>query len=326
LANMLAAVATGPRRLQCVEVPRPEIEPGKVLVKMELTPICGSDLRAVYGPRADDFPMPPGAPGHEGVGIVVDPGDSGLEAGVPVLLMPRIADAELYAEYQTIESRQVIQLPETPPLSELVMAQQLGTVVFACKTLPPLEGKDVVVIGQGTIGLFHDFVLRGRGAGRVIAIEPRPARLALSRSMGADETIGVIGQEATDAVLELTSGEGVDVIVDAVGSIETLNQAMRIAKNDARIVAFGLLPTKEPARPDLDLFYTKSLSMNAVHGAQNQPGLPDFREALDFITRGEMDVSPLLSHRFPITRVQEAFDLAYSGEDRALKVAVSFES
>ena len=103
-------------------------------------------------------------------------------------------------------------------------------------------------------------------------------------------------------------------------------EAMRIAKNDARIAAFGLLPTKEPAPLDLDPFFTKSLTMHAVHGSQNQPGLPDFREALDFITHGEIDVSSLLSHRFPITRVQEAFDLAYSGEDRALKVAVSFES
>ena len=204
------------------------------------------------------------------------------------------------------------------------MAQQLGTVVFACRRLPSLLGQTVAVIGQGSVGLFHDFMLRRMGAHRIIAIEPVPERLAAAKAMGVDEAIDVTGQQATTAVLDVTGGLGADLVIEAVGSVETLNQALQMARPLGRIAAFGLPTTMDRVPFDWDTFFRRRLDIHTVFGAQDEPGLPAFRLAVDFITRGEIDMAPFVTHQLPITDVQAAFDLADSKEDGALKVSLTF--
>ena len=324
---MKAAFATGIKDIHCEETPTPEPEPGMLMVDVELAAICGSDLHVVYTDYwpPEGAPPIPGWPGHEGVGTIADAGGTDFSPGEVVLMVPPVAEAGTFAEYTVIDPGQVLRLPNTKPLPELLMAQQLGTVIFACRRLPPLEGKTVVVIGQGTAGLFHDFVIRGLGPERIIAIEPIPARRALAERMGADVAIDVTGEAATDAVLDLTGGKGADVVVDAVGSVETLNQALYVAGKDGRIAAFGLPTSRGRVQFHWAAFLEKSQTIHAVHGGQLIPGLPDFRAATDLIANGEIDVSPLPTHTLPITRIKEAFDLADSREDGAVKVLVNFE-
>jgi L-iditol 2-dehydrogenase len=326
MPKMLAAVATALGRVRCEEVAVPEPTPGKVLVRTRLASICGSDLHIVYmGWNANEFPLPPGHPGHEGVGEVVDGGGTSFSPGDLVLTAPNIWLSRAFAEYQLIEPQYVLRLPNSPPMSHMLMAQQLGTVVYGCRLLPPLLGQTVVVIGQGSVGLFHDFMLRRLGAHRIIAIEPVAERLAAGRDLfGVDEAIDVTGQRATEAVLDLTQGSGADVVIEAVGSVETLNQALKLARPQGRVAAFGLPTTMEPVPFDWDTFFRKRLSIHTVHGAQEEPGLPDFQLAVDFIARGEIDVSPFVSHRFAVSSVQDAFDLAHSKEKGALKVTLTF--
>ena len=244
MAMMAAAVATGLRRVECQEVEAPRAERGKVLVRTGLASICGSDLHVVYlGWNVTAFPLPHGHPGHEGVGEVVDGGDSGFVAGEQVLTVPRVWLARTFAEFQLIEPESLLRLPEGPPASHLLMAQQLGTVMHGCRRLPPLSGKTVAVLGQGSAGLFHDFVLRRLGAERIIAVEPVPERLAAGVRLGVDETIDVTGDAATDALMKLTGGLGADVVIEAVGSVETLNQAMAMARVSGHVAVFGLPPT-----------------------------------------------------------------------------------
>ena len=321
--TMRAAVATGLRRVRCEDVPAPNAGPGELVVRTELASICGSDLHLVYTRFGDGgFPMPPGAPGHESVGVVTDPNRSAFGEGDRVLVVPRVPVARAFAEYQVVGSDQVLELPPALEASHLLMAQQLGTVIFACRRLPLLVGKTVVVIGQGTAGLFHDFWLSRLDAGRIIAVEPMRARRALAAGMGADETVDVTDGAATEAVLDLTDGEGADIVIDAVGTVETLNQTLDLAKPSGRIAAFGLPTTRKSVRFQWAKLFDKSLTMYAVHGSQNEPGLPDFRQALDLIAGGAIDVGPLITHELPLARIQDAFDLADSREDGAVKVVV----
>jgi L-iditol 2-dehydrogenase len=185
-------------------------------------------------------------------------------------------------------------------------------------------GKTVAVIGQGSVGLFHDFMLRKLGAHRIIAVEPVPERLQAGRNMGIDEAIDVTGQPATDAVLDLTGGEGADVVIEAVGSVDTLNQAIQMARPLGRVALFGLPSTMEKVPFDWDTFFRKRLDVHAVFGAQDEPGLPAFRLAVDFIARGEINMEPFVTHRLPIQDLREAFHLAESRADGALKVSLSF--
>ena len=217
---MPAALATGLKQLQCDEIPIPDPEPGKVLVKTTLASICGSDLHICYmGWNVYEWPLPHGYPGHEGVGIVVDGSDTGFEEGELVLTAPNIWGSKTFAGYQLIDPQFLLRLPTDVPQSHLLMAQQLGTVVFGTRKLPSLVGKTVAIVGQGSVGLFHDFMLRRIGAHRIIAIEPVQERREHAKRMGVDEVIDVTGQRATDAVNDLTGGEGADLVIEAVGSV-----------------------------------------------------------------------------------------------------------
>ena len=306
-------------------MPVPDPEPGKVLVRTRLASICGSDLHIVYmGWNAHEFPLPHGYPGHEGLGEVVDGGGTGFAPGDLVLTAPNIWSSRTFAGYQLIEPHFLLKLPRDVPEKHLLMAQQLGTVVFGCRRLPSLIGQTVVVVGQGSVGLFHDFMLRRLGAHRIIGIEPVPERLAAGRAMGLDEAVDVSGRRATEAVMDLTGGEGADLVIEAVGSVETLNQTLQLAKPLGRIAVFGLPPTMERVPFDWDTFFRKRLDMHTVFGAQDEPGLPAFQIAVDYIARGDIDMAPFVTHTFPIDSVQEAFDLAHSKEDGALKVSLTF--
>ena len=325
MTMMPAALATALTKIQCDEIPIPSMEPGKVLVKTSMGSICGSDLHIVYmGWNAHEFPLEHGYPGHEGVGEVVDPGDSEFQEGDLVLTAPNIWSSKVFAGYQIIDPKFLLKLPTDVPPEHLLMVQQLGTVVFAARKLPPLLGKTVVVLGQGSVGLFHDFMLRRLGAHRIIAVEPVGPRLEAGRRMGVDVAIDVTGQRATDAVMDLTNGEGADVVIEGVGSVETLNQTLKMVKPLGTIAVFGLPPTMERVPFDWDTFFRKRLDIYTTFGAQDEPGLPAFQLATDFITKGEIDMAPFVTHTFPIEKIQAAFDLAYSKEDGALKVSLTF--
>ena len=322
---MPAALPYGLRQIRCEEIPVPEPEPGKVLVRSRLASICGSDLHVVYmGWNAREFPLPHGHPGHEGAGEVVDGGGTEFSPGDVVLTVPSFWKSKAFAGYQLLDPEYLLRLPDSVPLAHLLMAQQLGTVVYSCKRLRSLSGQTVVVLGQGSVGLFHDFMLRRIGAHRIIAVEPVRERLAAARAMGVDEAIDVTGARATQAVLDLTGGQGADLVIDAVGSEGTLNQALSLGRPLGKIVVFGLPPGMDRVPFDWDTFFRRRLTMQSVYGAQDEPGLAAFRLAVDYIVRGDIDVAPFVTHQLPVWKVQEAFDLADSKGDGALKVSLTF--
>ncbi len=325
MERMSAAVVKDLGRVECDRVPALEPGDGRVLVRTSLASICGSDLHIAYqGWSVTDLPLPPGRPGHEGVGEVVDGGGTAFEPGQAVLTVPNIHESATFAEFQLLRPGNLVALPDSKPLDHLLMAQQLGTVIYGCRLLPPLRGKTVAVIGQGSVGLFHDFIIRRLGAERIIAVDPVPARLQAAKNMGVDEAVSETGPAATQAIFDLTDGEGAGVVIDAVGSVETLNQSLAVAAKWGRVAAFGLPTTAEPVPFDWASLFRKSLTLHAVHGAQDEPGLPAFRTAVDLIANGEIDMSPFVTHSFPIDRVGDAFDLADSKEDGALKVSLTF--
>jgi L-iditol 2-dehydrogenase len=323
---MKAAIVEGLADINCHEVPTPEPQAGRVLVRMLMSSICGTDLHYVYhGWPRDNWPLPPGSPGHEGVGVVIDDGGTEFPVGQRVLTVPNIWEARNFAEVQLVSAHFLIPLPDAIQVAHLLMAQQLGTVIFAARQLPALNGETVVVLGQGSAGLFHDFWLRRMGAGRVITVEPNYDRREAGRMFDVGDAIDVTGQAAVDAVLDLTGGAGADLIVDAVGGNATLNQAVTMAKANGHIHIFGLPTTHDLVPFDLGAFFLKRLNATSTFGAQDEPGLVAFREALGIIERGEIDMAPFVTHVFPLEQVSDAFALAHEPAGGALKVSLNME-
>jgi L-iditol 2-dehydrogenase len=324
-------------RVVCEEVPRPAPADGEILVRTAYTSICGSDLHSVYGGPPPPA-VPAGHPGHESVGEVVESRCPGFEPGDRVLTVPHFVDGRCMAEYQALPGSFCIRLAGKAPLSHLLMAQQLGTVIYALRRHRlDLIGKDVAVIGQGSAGAFFTFLLKRAGARSVLASDKSPARLAYSRHLGADLTVladtgladtgladGADEEGFRSAVLEATGGRGADLVVEAVGSRETFPLSVELAADSATVLWFGL-PEGASAYPfSFPEFFVRRLTAYAISGTQGEPGLESFRYAVQLIADGAIDVAPLLSHMLPIDRVEEAFHMAHDRTDGALKVSIEY--
>src|SRR5579875_2956280 len=218
-----------------------------------------------------------------------------------------------------------VRLPATAPLSHLLMAQQLGTVVYALRSHPlDLVGKDAAVIGQGSAGAFFTFLLKRAGAARVLVSDKSPARLAYSRQVGADLAVDADAVDFRSAVMEATGGRGADVVVEAVGSRDTFPLSLELAAAGATVVWFGL-PEDDGGYPfSFGEFFRRRLTAHTKFGAQGEPGLESFRYAVRLIADGALDVAPLLGHMLPIEQVDEAFRIARDRTGNALKVSIKF--
>ncbi len=308
----------------CEDVPVPSVADGEVLLRTAYASICGSDLHTVFL-NAPPRPGAAGYPGHESVGEVVESRCPGFEPGDRVLTVPYAADGRCLAEFQALPGSACVRLPATAPLSHLLMAQQLGTVVYALRSHPlDLVGKDAAVIGQGSAGAFFTFLLKRAGAARVLVSDKSPARLAYSRQVGADLAVDADAVDFRSAVMEATGGRGADVVVEAVGSRDTFPLSLELAAAGATVVWFGL-PEDDGGYPfSFGEFFRRRLTAHTKFGAQGEPGLESFRYAVRLIADGALDVAPLLGHMLPIEQVDQAFRIARDRTGNALKVSIKF--
>jgi L-iditol 2-dehydrogenase len=307
----------------CEEVPVPSVADGEILVRTAYASICGSDLHTVFlgaPPRGGT-----GYLGHEGAGEVVESRCAGFEPADRVLTVPQALAGRCLAEYQVLPGSACIRLPPVASLSHLVMAQQLGTVVYALRNHPlDVIGKDAAVIGQGSAGAFFTFLLKRAGAARVLVSDKSPARLAYGRTLGANLAVEAGSRDFRAAVLEATAGQGAGVVVEAVGSRETFPLSLELAATGATIIWFGLPEGAGDYPFSFQEFFRRRLTAHCVFGAQSEPGLESFRYAVRLIEDGAIDVAPLLSHMLPIEDVGDAFRIAHDRTDNALKVSIKF--
>jgi L-iditol 2-dehydrogenase len=321
---MKAARWVGVGRVVCEDAPVPSLAGGDVLVRTAYASICGSDLHHVFL-SAPPQPGAAGYPGHESVGEVAESRCPGFEPGDYVLTVPHPDAGRCLAEFQALPGSACIRLPTTAPLSHLLMAQQLGTVIYALRACPlDLVGKDAAVIGQGSAGAFFTFLLKRAGSARVLVSDFSPARLAYSQQLGADVTVDAGAADFRSAMIDATGGRGADVVVEAVGSREAFQMSLELAAAGATIVWFGLPEDGENYPFSFRDFFRHRLTAHTKFGAQGEPGLESFRYAVRMVADGAIDVAPLLSHMLPIEQVDEAFHIAHDRIDNALKVSIKF--
>lgn len=318
---MRATQVIGPGQVEFVEAPAPTLKPGHALVRTMLLSLCGSDVHLVYYAQPHEYPLPVGTSGHEMIGMVVAvdaPGYAIQPGDVALTLAPY---QEAMAEYYLAPAEDVLVLPGGRPLEHFLMAQQLGTVIYACKRLPNLMGKDVVVIGQGSAGLFFDAMCRRMGAERVIGMDVVDARVAAGLKFGATHVLNNAKEDALKAVERITEGKLADVVIEAAGEVEAINLTPQLVKVGGHLLFFGVPRAYEFSFDFWTLFrkycYTTSSGASAF-----EPGRKSFRMALDLIASGAIDVAPMLTHRFPFERVREAYELAKMREDGVIKIVI----
>jgi L-iditol 2-dehydrogenase len=320
-----AAVLTGPGRIEVEEVEFAAPGEGELLVRNQVAAICGSDLHRCLGDSRFfleigdyDYPCPPGYPGHEGIGEVVESRSPRFAPGDLVLTLPDNSCNRTFAGYQTIPDRFALRVPDGEVPTRLVMAQQLGTVIFALKRFWPASSADgtAVVVGTGSAGLLFVQMLRRLGFDRVIAVDREPARLAVAESLGAAETVLVPGNSLDEF--------GAQFAVDASGSDEGRRLAMDVVGPDGRVGFYGLPEGPELVIP-FSVLFRKQAALTCAVGAQQEPGLGSFAEALRLITTGAVDVAGHITHTFDLQKIADGFDLAHRRRDGVVKVGITFD-
>jgi len=319
---MRAVQITAPGHVESVEAPTPSLKPGHALVRPTMVALCGSDVRTVFYAPEEEYPRPVGASGHEIIGTVeaIDAADAHVRVGDAVLALTE--EETGMAEALLTEAENVLPLPGGRPLEHLLMAQQLGTVIYSCKRLPNIVGKDVAVVGQGSGGLFFDWMLRRMGARRVIGLDVVEARVAAGLRFGATHVVNVSRTDALRVVEKVTEGRLADLVVEATGEPEAINLAPRLMKVGGHLHCFGIL--RGPHRLEFDYWtlFRKYGSVTTLGHSIGEPGKASFKMALDLVARGEVDVSSMITHRLPFERVPEAYELARTRGDGAIKIVV----
>jgi L-iditol 2-dehydrogenase len=346
--RMLAAVYHGPRDLRVEEVPTPVVGAGELLLRVEESSICGTDLRVYHGQHRM---YPPGTvriPGHEVVGIIaeVGAGVEGLGTGQRVFVAPNMGCGHCrqcvsgannlcpdyqaigltmdggFAQYMRVPAQAILQgnvMPVRADLDPAVAAliEPLACVLRGQNALRIRPGDAVLVLGAGPIGVLHIKLARLSGARRVLVSEPNPLRLELARAAGADRTINPVTEDLAALVAAETNGQGADAIIVATAVHAAQEGAPRLAAIGGRINFFGGLPKDRPTIAlDANLVHYRELIVTGTTACSTD----DCRRSAEIVNSGRIDLSDLISGRFPLANVTEAFAAAEDG--RSLKVVL----
>ena len=176
------------------------------------------------------------------------------------------------------------------------------------------------MIGQGTAGLWFDFVLNRLGAARVIALDQKEYRLKLAQQYGASNTINIQDTDPIEVIKKMNGGNLADIVVEAAGRESSINLAIELAKADTGFfLQFGV--PYEPITVNYGRIFTKCLKHKSIVHAGREPGHTSTLQALDLIAGDYVNVSPLLTHRFPFEKVLEAYEVHQNATDNAVKLA-----
>jgi threonine dehydrogenase-like Zn-dependent dehydrogenase len=318
---VLAGLIDAPGSIRLVDFPEPKLEAtGQIIFQPETTCLCGSDLpffdgQAEWGP----YPQKVGHSLHEMIGTVVESSGQRFRPGDRVLAVP-LEQMGLFERFVVNEARAIPLDPRKPP-EHTVLAQPLGTVIYALKKVPQIHDKDVAVVGQGPIGQIFCAVLRNLGARKIIAIDRLSSRLEMSPKMGATDVICTDEDDAVDAVRQITEDKMPDLVIEAVGhQNQAMNLCIDLCSQGGRILYFGVPPEKIDGVRWRDLFFKNA----TVHTSVNPEFSRDFPLAMRWIAEGRIDLSPLVTHRFHLAEIQQAFETFRDKRDGALKVLVDF--
>ncbi|MCR4431923.1 MAG: alcohol dehydrogenase catalytic domain-containing protein [Tepidanaerobacteraceae bacterium] len=348
--RMKAAVLFGSNDLRVVQtvVPKPEKE--EVLVKVKACAICGTDPEIIEHGWPNCPPFGSYIPGHEFSGEVVALGEGVDEfnIGDRVVAEPHKGCGRCincirglyttclnygnlekghrhygftvnggYAEYVAIHINCLHKLPDNVSFEEGTIVTAAGTALYGMERIGWVQpGEIVAVIGPGPIGLMAVQLSKVFGASKVILIGTRNSRLSVGLKMGADVLINIKEEDLYKRINELTNGYGVDLAIEASGSTDGPEQAVKITRKSGRISFIGIY--KNMVKMDLN----RAVQYNIQMAGGKAEGMWCIERILPLLAQGKIDVKPLITHKFSLDDINEAVKTFKERIGGAIKVVV----
>jgi len=332
--QMKVAVFTDVGKIEVREVKKPKPRKGEVLIRVKACAICTWEQRIFTGDNHVPFPF---VGGHEISGVVEELGEEvdsnrwqrGMRVAPRVLpgcgecYYCRVGEHNLcekiggdwkedygipflglggLSEFLIIRSSSVYPLSADTSFEHGTLSEPVACVVHSIERARIELGNDVVIIGAGIMGLLHVQLAKRQGA-YVIVSEPSEERRALARKLGADEVIDPLAEDPIKKVKDLTEGRGADVVIDAIALSSAAEQAIQMAGKMGKVIFYSSIHPDKPI----------AISPNMIHNTEItitgsvSPNVTDFLRATTLLSKGMLEVSPLISDVVPLSRIEEAF-------------------
>lgn len=321
--------------LRVLEVPRPQCGPSEVLIKVSHAGVCGTDLHiSEWNEWAQGRIKPPLVLGHEFAGEIVEVGSavaSELETGMPVTaeghivcghcLQCRTGNSHIcqktriigvdragaFTEFIAMPATNVMRLDGIPPEIGAIM-DPMGNAFHTVLTAE-IPGSVVLVLGCGPIGCFAVGIARAAGARAVIAVDVNPKRLALAEAMGATRAVPP-GPEVERVVMELSEGNGADVVCEMSGAPPALHSAFQCVRYGGRVQLLGIPAGEVPVNFATEIIF-KGIT---IYGVIGRKMYETWNQMQRFLRSGIFDPRPVITHRFPLERIDDALAAIKSGD------------
>ncbi len=354
--KMKAAIFVEKGRIVLDDKPIPEIGPNDALMRVTTTTICGTDVHILKG----EYPVAKGLTiGHEPVGVIerLGSGVKGFKEGQRVVAGAITPSGWSHACLcgcgsqdgtgnkhgweaiggwkfgNTIDGCQAeyVRVPDAmanlAPIADNITDEQvlmcpdiMSTGFSGAETGGIKIGDTVAVFAQGPIGLCATAGARLMGATKIITVDTVPARMEMSKRMGADYVVDFKKENPVDAIMRLTDGRGVDVAIESLGTQATFEAALRVLRPGGVLSSLGVYSTD--LKIPLDAF-AAGLGNKSIRTTLCPGGKERMRRMLDVVASGRVDLGGLVTHRFKLDQIEEAYDLFANQRDGVLKVAIT---
>jgi len=354
--TMRAAVFVKPGRIELQEKKVPEVGPQDALLKVTTTTICGTDVHILKG----EYPVAPGLTiGHEPVGVIhrLGSGVRGLREGQRAIagaITPSgWSNACLcgcgaqdgagtkhgwkaiggwkfgntidgcQADYVLVPDAMANLAPVPDGLSDeqVLMCPDIMSTGFSGAESGEIRiGDMVAVFAQGPIGLCATAGAKLKGATTIIAVDRVPERLAMARKLGADHVVDFTREDPVEAIMRITDGRGVDVSIEALGTQATFEAGLRVLRPGGTLSSLGVY--SGDLRIPLGAF-AAGLGDLRIVTTLCPGGKERMRRLMEVIAANRVDLGPLVTHRFGLDRIEEAYELFSHQRDGVLKVAIT---
>lgn len=339
--TMQAGLFTGIGQISLQTVKRQPPPPGYVTVAVKQSGICGSDLHSYFGHWNQSHTF---AHGHETCGVVTEVGTgvTQVQPGDRVVIecFAHCGDCIYcrtgqythcqnrrgvsheqhggFAEYTTAHVSGLFKIPESMSDEEGALVEPLAVGVRALAQARATYQDRVAVIGGGTIGLLCMAVAKANGVKETLITVKYPQQAAVARALGVDHVVDITRQDLKAVVKELTGGLGMDVVIETVGGAKDFDDALAITRR--RGTAVLVAGYHKPLAVDLSRIVWSEVLVVGSNCYGYSGMQTDFQMAIDLIASGKVDVTKIVTHRFPLAQITEAFTVAADKELGAVKV------
>lgn len=318
-----AARLNGPRDIELIER---DLVMGEddIIVKNHLMGICGSDkafYRGYLPPKTAEFRQEPSFPfmlGHESGGTVVAVGSrvSEFKAGDKVMAFGWCNN---YADYFAAKPYQLQALPYELDMDLVALGEPVSCAMYSGLNSGVQLGDTAVVMGGGFAGQIIAQCAKQKGAHKVIVIDVLEGKLKIAEALGSDLTINAAREDARKIVMDLTGGEGADVVVECAGTADSFNLCSDVVRHNGKFVFYSWVTT--PVTLNISRWHDDGIEfINTclVHHSwrERYSWMPP---SMRPVAQGLVKIKPLITNEFPLSAIKEGFDLA-DRDDAAIKI------